>query len=189
MSGIYLIFTNLRRLFLTVRSEFLASFLVHSTPFVNAPVQVSSPNTPCLLQTIPLQLSPSHPQIFLPAPLFQHSGPLSLYSQYRKYCSFKAFPQTIWERAKHKCRENLDTQDGNLPPCLHRKAASQCTLPAWCLKNTNHPHVSVLYPINKLPLFSASVWSNWNSGLCISLHPFFALQISLQIKNNCSLEF
>lgn len=145
-------FTNLRALFLTVRSKFLPSFLVHSTPCVSTPVQVSSSNTPCLLQTIPFQLFPSHPQIFLLTLPFQQRETLSLYSQYRKYCIFEAFSQRIWERTKHTCRKNLDTQDGNLSPCY------KWTLPAWCLKKyQSSTYVSVLYPINKLPLFSTSV--------------------------------
>lgn len=68
MSRIYLMFTDLRALFLTVRSKFLPSFLVHSTPCVSTPEQVSLFNISCLLQIISFQLSPSHPQIFLPIP-------------------------------------------------------------------------------------------------------------------------
>lgn len=141
MSRIYLMLTNLRTLFLTVRSKFLPPFLVHSTPCVSTPVRVSLPHTPHFMQTLPFQLSPSHPHTFLSTPSFQHSGPLSLYSQYRKHCIFKAFPQKIWERTKHTCRKNLDAQDGNLLSCLHRntKASAHCLLGA--LKNTSHPHV------------------------------------------------
>lgn len=148
MSRIYLMFTNLRTLFLTVRSKFLPYFLVHSTPCVSTPVQVSSPNTPCLLQRISFQLSPLILTPFSPLP---HSSIVD-------HCHYIPNSENIvFSRPSHKgYGKEPSTHAGKIwiqkmgtyhPAYIQRlQASAHCLLGA--LKNTSHSHMC-LFSTNK----------------------------------------
>lgn len=138
-------FTNLRTLFLTVRSKFLSSFLVHSTPCVSTPVQVFSQH-PLSWANNPISaFSFSSP----------HLSPHSPIPAKLDHCHCISSPENIvFSRPSHKVYgKEPSTCAGNTwigkmgtyhPAYIERlQASAHCcnTLPAWCLKNILIIHI------------------------------------------------
>lgn len=146
MSRIYLMFTNLRTLFLTVRSKFLPSFLVNSAPHVSTPVQVFTQHSlSCAknpISAFPLSSS--------------HLSPHSPISAKLDHCHYIPNPENIvFSRPSHKVYgKEPSTCAGKtwickmgtyLPAYIERlQASAHCLLGA--LKNTNHPHMCLSSP-------------------------------------------